>query len=157
MLVQTDLTRVIFNFFLIIYSHHHLSIATTVASTMIFAKLAGIRVFATGGIGGVHRGAESTMDISADLDELSRTNVAVVSSGIKSILDIHRTLEVLETKGVPVYGYQSSEFPAFFTNNSGIKSPLIAAGVLDIARAMACQDDLGRYVRKYVSVSIVSR
>lgn len=93
--------------------------ATTVASTMIFAQMAGIKVFATGGIGGVHRGAETTFDISADLTELSQTNVAVVCAGVKSILDIGKTLEKLETLGVPVIGYQTSEFPSFYTRSSG--------------------------------------
>ena len=93
--------------------------ATTVAGTMIIAAAAGISVFATGGIGGVHRGAEKTMDISADLEELARTNVAVVCSGAKSILDIGLTLEYLETKGVPVIGYGTDELPAFYTRRSG--------------------------------------
>ncbi|MGL5701635.1 MAG: pseudouridine-5'-phosphate glycosidase [Cetobacterium sp.] len=93
--------------------------ATTVASTMIIATLAGVKVFATGGIGGVHRGAETTMDISADLEELAMTDVAVVCAGAKSILDIGLTLEFLETKGVPVIGYQTKELPAFYTRKSG--------------------------------------
>ena len=93
--------------------------ATTVAATMIAAAMAGIRVFATGGIGGVHRGAETTMDISADLEELGRTNVAVVCAGAKSILDLGLTLEYLETKGVPVIGYQTAELPAFYCRKSG--------------------------------------
>lgn len=93
--------------------------ATTVASTMIIAEMAGIKIFATGGIGGVHRGAETTMDISADLEELSHTNVAVVCAGAKSILDIALTLEYLETKGVPVLGYKTDELPAFYTRKSG--------------------------------------
>jgi len=93
--------------------------ATTVASTMIMAHLAGIRIFATGGIGGVHRGAATTMDVSADLQELAQTPVAVVSAGAKSILDLGLTLEYLETQGVPVLGYQTDEFPAFFTRRSG--------------------------------------
>ncbi|MGL4971007.1 MAG: pseudouridine-5'-phosphate glycosidase [Cetobacterium sp.] len=93
--------------------------ATTVASTMIIAALAGVKVFATGGIGGVHRGAETTMDISADLEELSMTDVAVVCAGAKSILDIGLTLEFLETKGVPVIGYKTKELPAFYTRKSG--------------------------------------
>jgi pseudouridine-5'-phosphate glycosidase len=95
--------------------------ATTVASTMIAAQLAGIRVFATGGIGGVHRGAASTMDISADLQELAQTPVAVVSAGAKSILDLGLTLEYLETQGVPVIGYQTDDFPAFYAQKSGHK------------------------------------
>lgn len=93
--------------------------ATTVASTMIIADMAGIKIFATGGIGGVHRGAETTMDISADLEELSATDVAVVCAGAKSILDIGLTLEYLETKGVPVFGYGTKELPAFYTRKSG--------------------------------------
>lgn len=93
--------------------------ATTVAATMIIAAMAGIRVFATGGIGGVHRGVEETMDVSADLEELANTNVAVVCAGVKSILDIGRTLEYLETKGVPVIGYQSDNLPAFYSRDSG--------------------------------------
>jgi pseudouridine-5'-phosphate glycosidase len=94
--------------------------ATTVASTMIIANLAGIKIFATGGIGGVHRGATTSMDISADLQELAKTNVAVVSAGVKSILDLPLTLEYLETHGVPVIGYQTQEFPAFFSRKSGL-------------------------------------
>ena len=93
--------------------------ATTVATTMIAAAMAGIRVFATGGIGGVHRGAETSMDISADLEELARTDVAVVCAGAKSILDLGLTLEYLETKGVPVIGYQTEELPAFYCRKSG--------------------------------------
>jgi pseudouridine-5'-phosphate glycosidase len=98
--------------------------ATTVAATMICAHLAGVRVFATGGIGGVHRGAESTFDISADLEELARTPVAVVSAGAKALLDLPKTLEYLETRGVPVIGYQSDEFPAFWSRQSGLETPL---------------------------------
>ncbi|MEX2461689.1 MAG: pseudouridine-5'-phosphate glycosidase [Paenibacillaceae bacterium] len=93
--------------------------ATTVAATMIAAAIAGIQVFATGGIGGVHREGEHSMDVSADLTELAQTNVAVVCAGAKSILDIGRTLEFLETQGVPVVGYQTDEFPAFYTRESG--------------------------------------
>lgn len=95
--------------------------ATTVATTMIIAQMAGIQIFATGGIGGVHRGAEHTFDISADLQELAKTNVAVVCAGAKSILDIGLTLEYLETFGVPVLGYQTNDFPAFYTQKSGYK------------------------------------
>ena len=95
--------------------------ATTVAATMIGAGLAGVKVFATGGIGGVHRGAETTMDISADLEELAQTSVMVVCAGAKSILDLGLTLEYLETKGVPVIGYQTEELPAFYTRKSGFK------------------------------------
>ncbi|NGQ97430.1 pseudouridine-5'-phosphate glycosidase [Brevibacillus sp. SYP-B805] len=93
--------------------------ATTVAATMIAAQLAGVKVFATGGIGGVHREGEITWDVSADLTELAQTDVAVVCSGAKSILDIGRTLEYLETQGVPVVGYQCSEFPSFYSRESG--------------------------------------
>lgn len=94
--------------------------ATTVASTMICAEMAGVRFFVTGGIGGVHRGVEETMDISADLEELAQTNVVVICAGAKSILDLDKTMEYLETKGVPVIGYQTDELPAFFTRESGI-------------------------------------
>jgi len=95
--------------------------ATTVASTMIAAEMAGIKVFATGGIGGVHRGAAQSFDISADLQELAHTNVAVVCAGIKAILDLGLTLEYLETQGVPVIGYETAELPAFYTRKSGFK------------------------------------
>ena len=98
--------------------------ATTVAATMIAASLAGIEVFATGGIGGVHRGAETSFDISADLEELAKTPVIVVAAGAKAILDIPKTLELLETKGVPVVTYQADNFPAFWSRSSGLKSPL---------------------------------
>jgi pseudouridylate synthase len=94
--------------------------ATTVASTMIAARLAGIPIFSTGGIGGVHRGAAETMDISADLQELARTNVAVVCAGAKAVLNLELTLEYLETHGVPVVGFQTEEFPAFYTRRSGL-------------------------------------
>jgi pseudouridine-5'-phosphate glycosidase len=95
--------------------------ATTVSATMIIAEMAGIKVFATGGVGGVHRGAETTFDISTDLEELAHTNVAVVCAGAKSILDLGKTLEYLETKGVPVLGYQTNVFPAFYTSQSPFK------------------------------------
>jgi pseudouridine-5'-phosphate glycosidase len=95
--------------------------ATTVAGTMIIAQMAGIKVFATGGIGGVHRGAESSWDVSADLEEFARTDVAVVCAGAKSILDLGKTLEYLETRGVPTIGYQTDELPAFFTSRSGLR------------------------------------
>ena len=95
--------------------------ATTVTTTMIIAHMAGIKVFATGGIGGVHRGAETTMDISADLEELAQTPAMVICAGAKSILDLGLTLEYLETKGVPVIGYQTEELPAFYTRKSGFK------------------------------------
>ena len=113
-----------------------LDAATTVASTMALAHLAGIRVFCTGGIGGVHRGAESTFDVSADLEELACTPVAVVCAGIKSILDIPKSLEVLETNGVPVVTFQSNSFPSFFTNNSGISSPMVMQSESAIAKMM---------------------
>jgi len=95
--------------------------ATTVAATMIIAKMAGIKIFATGGIGGVHRGAQKTFDISADLQELAHTSVAVVCAGAKAILDLELTLEYLETQGVPVLGYKTEELPAFYTRKSGLK------------------------------------
>lgn len=117
--------------------------ATTVAATMILAKLAGIRVFATGGIGGVHRGAETTMDISADLEELGRTDVAVVCAGAKSILDIGLTLEYLETKGVPVIGYQTEELPAFYTRTSGFKVDCRMDTPEQIAAALSASFELG--------------
>lgn len=108
--------------------------STTVAATMIAAHLAGIGVFATGGIGGVHRGAENTFDISADLEELARTPVIVVAAGAKAILDLPKTLEVLETKGVPVIGFGTDEFPAFWSRSSGLKAPLRLDSADDIAR-----------------------
>ena len=117
--------------------------STTVAATMIAAYKAGIDVFATGGIGGVHRGAEQTFDISADLQELSKTPVAVVCAGAKAILDIPKTLEVLETLGVPVITYAQSDFPAFWSRSSGLTSPMTADEPMDIARAFATQRALG--------------
>jgi len=117
--------------------------ATTVAATMIIASMAGIRVFVTGGIGGVHRGAQETFDISADLEELGRTNVAVVCAGAKSILDIGLTLEYLETKGVPVIGFNTEEFPAFYTRRSGFKVDYAADSAEEIARALKAKWDLG--------------
>jgi pseudouridine-5'-phosphate glycosidase len=110
--------------------------ATTVAATMIIAAMADIRVFATGGIGGVHRGVEDTMDISADLEELGNTNVAVVCAGVKSILDIARTLEYLETQGVPVIGYQTDTLPAFYSRNSGFPVDYRSDTAQEIAAAM---------------------
>lgn len=107
--------------------------ATTVAATMRIASMAGIRVFATGGIGGVHRGAETSMDISADLTEMAQTSVAIVSAGVKSILDIGLTLEYLETMGIPVVTYGQAEFPSFYSRKSGYTSPL----ELDSADAIA--------------------
>ncbi|WP_374625957.1 pseudouridine-5'-phosphate glycosidase [Devosia sp.] len=116
---------------------------TTVATTMMAAEAAGIRVFATGGIGGVHRGAETTFDISADLDELGRTPVAVVCAGAKSILDIPKTLEVLESRGVPVLGYETDDFPAFWARRSGGKVDHRVDGAEAAARVIRLQFDLG--------------
>ncbi|THF86299.1 pseudouridine-5'-phosphate glycosidase [Deinococcus sp. KSM4-11] len=117
--------------------------ATTVASTMRIASLAGIRVFATGGTGGVHRGAQDTMDVSADLLELARTDVCVVSAGVKSILDIGLTLEVLETQGVPAITLGSEEFPAFYSRHSGFKSPLSVQTPEEAARVLRAKWTLG--------------
>ena len=119
-----------------------LSGSTTVASTMIIAELAKIAVFATGGIGGVHRGAEKTFDISADLEELSKTNVCVVCAGPKAILDIGLTLEYLETKGVPVIGYKTSELPAFYSSKSGFNVDYRVDAALDIAEILKTKWDL---------------
>lgn len=116
--------------------------ATTVAATMIIAALAGISVFATGGVGGVHRGAETTMDISADLEELAETPVIVVCAGCKSILDLGLTLEYLETKGVVVIGYQTNELPAFYTRNSGLSVDYRMDTPLEIAEAFRAKEDL---------------
>ncbi|MCO4328680.1 pseudouridine-5'-phosphate glycosidase [Staphylococcus hyicus] len=116
--------------------------ATTVASTMICAALADIKFFVTGGIGGVHRGSEETMDISADLDELSKTDVTVICAGAKSILDLPKTMEYLETKGVPVIGYQTDELPAFFTRKSGVKLNSMAKHIDDIASICKVKHDL---------------
>jgi len=117
--------------------------ATTVASTMIVAQLAGIRIFATGGIGGVHRGAATTMDISADLQELAQTPVAVVSAGAKSILDLGLTLEYLETMGVPVVGYRTKEFPAFYTRHSGFGVDFRLDSAAEIAHLLKTKWALG--------------
>lgn len=117
--------------------------ATTVASTMIIADLAGIRVFATGGIGGVHRGAPESFDISADLQELAHTNVAVVCAGAKSILDIGLTLEYLETQGVPVIGYGTDELPAFYTSRSGFAVDYRVDSPEETAEALKAKWDLG--------------
>ena len=117
--------------------------ATTVTTTMIIANMAGIRVFATGGIGGVHRGAETTMDISADLEELAQTPVMVVCAGAKSILDLGLTLEYLETKGVPVIGYGTEELPAFYTRQSGFKVDYRMDTPAELAQAFKTQNDLG--------------
>ena len=119
-----------------------LSGSTTVASTMIIANLVKIAVFATGGIGGVHRGAEKTFDISADLEELSKTNVCVVCAGPKAILDIGLTLEYLETKGVPVIGYKTSELPAFYSSKSGFNVDYRVDAALDIAEILKTKLDL---------------
>jgi pseudouridylate synthase len=117
--------------------------ATTVAATMICAELAEINIFVTGGIGGAHRGAETTMDISADLDELAQTNVAVICAGAKSILDLGLTMEYLETKGVPVIGYQTDVLPAFFTRTSEFPLNLRADDVDSIASTLKVKWDLG--------------
>ena len=116
--------------------------STTVASTMIIASLAKIAVFATGGIGGVHRGAENTLDVSADLEELSKTNVCVVCAGAKAILDIGLTLEYLETKGVPVIGYKTSDLPAFYSTKSGFKVDYRIDSAADIAQILKTKWDL---------------
>lgn len=116
---------------------------TTVATTMMAAAWAGISVFATGGIGGVHRGAETTFDISADLEELSRTPVAVVCAGAKSILDIPKTLETLETNGVPVLGWQTDDFPAFWARQSGQKVDHRIDSAKQAAKVIALQFELG--------------
>ncbi|WP_286135045.1 pseudouridine-5'-phosphate glycosidase [Neptunicoccus cionae] len=117
--------------------------ATTVAATMICAELAGIDVFATGGIGGVHKGAETSFDVSADLTELSQTAVTVVCAGAKAILDLPKTLEVLETNGVPVIGYQSDDFPAFWSRVSGLAAPLRMDSPEEIAKAHKMRATLG--------------
>ena len=117
--------------------------ATTVTTTMIIAHMAGIKIFATGGIGGVHRGAETTMDISADLEELAQTPVMVVCAGAKSILDLGLTLEYLETKGVPVIGYGTSELPAFYTPHSGFSVDYRMDTPQELAAAVATQNALG--------------
>ena len=117
--------------------------ATTVTTTMIIAAMAGIKIFATGGIGGVHRGAETTMDISADLEELGQTPVMVVCAGAKSILDIGLTLEYLETRGVPVIGYGTEELPAFYTRESGFKVDYRIDTPEELAAAFAAQREMG--------------
>ena len=116
--------------------------ATSVTTTMMIAHMAGIRFFATGGIGGVHRGAETTMDISADLEELARTPVMVVCAGAKSILDLGLTLEYLETKGVPVLGYQTEELPAFYTRSSGFGVDYRMDSPAELAAAFKAQNDM---------------
>ncbi len=117
--------------------------ATTVTTTMIIAAMAGIKVFATGGIGGVHRGAETSMDISADLEELAQTPVMVICAGAKSILDLGLTLEYLETKGVPVIGYQTEELPAFYTRKSGYGVDYRIDSPEELAQAFKAKLDLG--------------
>ena len=117
--------------------------ATTVTTTMIIAAMAGIQVFATGGIGGVHRGAETTMDISADLEELAQTPVMVICAGAKSILDLRLTLEYLETKGVPVIGYQTDELPAFYTRHSGFNVDYRIDSPEELAAAFKAKLDMG--------------
>jgi pseudouridine-5'-phosphate glycosidase len=117
--------------------------ATTVAATMLLASLAGIRVFATGGIGGVHRGVEETMDVSADLTELGRTSVAVVCAGVKSVLDIPKTVEYLETIGVPIVGFRADTLPAFYARSSGIPVDYRADDPEEIARAMQAKWNMG--------------
>ncbi len=117
--------------------------ATTVTTTMMIAHMAGIKVFATGGIGGVHRGAETTMDISADLEELANTPVMVVCAGAKAILDLKLTLEYLETHGVPVIGYGTEELPAFYSRHSGLKVDYRMDSPAEIAQAFKAQQELG--------------
>lgn len=117
--------------------------ALTVAATMIAARLAGIRVFATGGIGGVHRGAEASFDVSADLGELARTGVCVVAAGAKALLDLPKTLEVLETLGVSVICYRSDDFPAFWSRSSGLAAPIRLDAAQEIASFLAKRDELG--------------
>jgi pseudouridylate synthase len=117
--------------------------ATTVAATMIIAEMAGIEIFATGGIGGVHRGAAVSMDVSADLQELARTNVTVVSAGAKAILDLGLTLEYLETFGVPVIGYRTNEFPAFYSRRSGLNLDVRADNPAEITRIIGIKRKTG--------------
>ena len=117
--------------------------ATTVAATMLAAHMARIRIFATGGIGGVHRGAEASLDISADLEELARTPVAVISAGAKAILDLPKTLEYLETRGVPVIGFGTDRFPAFYCRSSGLELELSCDTPVGVAAQLKAQDALG--------------
>ena len=117
--------------------------ATTVTTTMMIANMAGIKIFATGGIGGVHRGAETTMDVSADLEELGQTDVMVVCAGAKAILDLKLTLEYLETHGVPVLGYQTKELPAFYTRKSGLSVDYQVDTPEELAKILKTQHDLG--------------
>ena len=115
--------------------------ATTVAATMILANMAGIEIFVTGGVGGAHRGAEKNFDISADLEELGKTNVTVVSAGVKAILDLNLTLEILETKGVPVLSYGTEEFADFYTRHSGIKMENVVNSPLEVAKIIKAKRD----------------
>ncbi len=131
--------------------------ATTVAATMIIAAMAGIRVFATGGIGGVHQGVEETLDISADLEELAHTSVAVVCAGIKSVLDIGRTLEYLETHGVPVVGYRTDTLPAFYARESDFGVDYRADSAAEIAAAIKRKLDLGLDGGMVIAVPIPER
>ncbi len=117
--------------------------ATTVAATMRIAAMAGIPVFATGGMGGVHRGAEETFDMSADLTEMTRSNVALVTAGAKAILDLPLTLERLETDGVPVVGFRTGDFPAFYSRSSGLKVPMRAESAAEMAEIMRSKWELG--------------
>ncbi|EPS67878.1 hypothetical protein M569_06896, partial [Genlisea aurea] len=130
--------------------------ATTVSATMFFAAMVGIRIFSTGGIGGVHRHGESTMDISSDLTELGRTPVTVVSAGVKSILDIPRTLEYLETQGVCVAAYRTNEFPAFFTEKSGCKAPTRVDSPEECARLIDTSINLGLRAGILIAVPVPS-
>ena len=117
--------------------------ATTVATTMIIADMGGVRFFVTGGIGGVHRGAETTFDVSADLEELARTDVTVICAGAKAILDLPKTLEVLETKGVPVLGFQTHELPAFYTRKSGLKVDYEVRDYEEAAKIVKAKREMG--------------
>lgn len=128
--------------------------ATTVATTMIVAEMAGIKVFVTGGIGGVHRGGEVSMDISADLEELGQTNVTVVCAGAKAILDLDRTLEYLETKGVPVFGYQTDNLPAFYSSTSSVAIPNRFEETQEIADIMHYTDKVGLKAGILVTVPV---
>ena len=117
--------------------------ATTVATTMIIADMGGVGFFVTGGIGGVHRGAETTFDVSADLEELARTDVTVICAGAKAILDLPKTLEVLETKGVPVLGFQTHELPAFYTRKSGLKVDYEVRDYEEAAKIVKAKREMG--------------
>ena len=128
--------------------------ATTVAATMIIAHMAGIKIFATGGIGCVHRNGQDTMDISADLDELSKTRMCVVCAGAKAILDLPRTMEYLETKGVPVIGFGTNELPAFYTDKSGIPLAWRSDDPKEIADAIHCAEEIGYDSGMLVTVPI---